>query len=318
MLPTAFTVQGHTITLTNLDKVLYPDLGFQKVQVIDYYLRIAPVLLPALRDRALTLKRYPDGADRPHFYEKHAPSHRPAWVSTVVVHELEYLKIDSLAALVWLANLAALEIHVPLAYASKPDEPASIVFDLDPGEPADVLDCAMVALRLRQKLISDGLNPFVKSSGQKGMQLYCDLESHRSRFQTFDDTKRYSKQLAEALAKETPKAVVADVAKDRRGGKVYIDWMQNDAKKTTVCVYSLRATTAPQVSAPLLWTEVEDAVRLRTRYPLYLSPKETIARMATVPWLKSASDAPNHSVNAVSQSPDAPPRRARSKPKSKD
>lgn len=305
----SLTVNGRVLQLSNLDKVLYPGIGFTKAQVLDYYARIAPWLLPELRGKALTLKRYPDGVDRPFFFEKHAPSHRPDWIETTVVDDLEYVMVNDVAALLWVANLAALELHVPLAWAATAKIPEAVVFDLDPGEPADVLDCALLALRLRQALQQDGLQPRVKTSGQKGLQIYCPTVG--SPLSTFDHTKAYAKSLATRLAAESPKHVIADMDRDRRTGRVLIDWGQNDAKKTTVCVYSLRAMPAPQVSAPLQWSEVEAAVRLRSRYPLVISSAEAVAR--AIPWLNGQVQ---QIVNAPAKAADAPPRTKRSTRKS--
>lgn len=266
---TVVEVEGRTLKLSNLDKVLYPEVGFSKGQVLDYYSRIAPVLLPHLRNRPLTLKRYPDGVDAGHFYEKQCPSHRPPWVETAPVWSnhnnriIDFCLVNNLPTLVWVANLASLELHTALHRAPDPargtpgplglGDPDSVVFDLDPGEPAGVAECARVALWLREALDHLGLVSVVKSSGSKGLQLYVPLNTPV----TYDRTKSFSLALAQILERAHPKAVVSNMAKEQRRGKVLIDWSQNDEHKTTVCVYSLRARPQPTVSAPLRWTEVE-------------------------------------------------------------
>jgi bifunctional non-homologous end joining protein LigD len=256
---TVVEVEGRTLKLSNLEKVLYPEAGFTKGQVIDYYTRIAPVLLPHLRDRPLTLKRYPNGVEAGYFYEKQCPSHRPPWVETAPVwsghnqRTIDFCLVNNLPTLVWVANLASLELHTALHRAPQLDRPDSVVFDLDPGEPAGLVECAQVALWLREALDHLGLTSVVKSSGSKGLQLYVPLNTPV----TYDQTKAFSLALAQILERAHPKAVVSNMAKELRKGKVLIDWSQNDEHKTTVSVYSLRARPQPTVSAPLHWEEVE-------------------------------------------------------------
>jgi bifunctional non-homologous end joining protein LigD len=254
-------VDGRRLKLSNLDKVLYPEAGFTKAQVLDYYTRIAPVLLPHLRDRPLTLKRYPDGVDAEYFYEKQCPSHRPEWVTTAPVwsgrneRTIDFCLANDLPTLVWVANLASIELHTALHRAPALSQPTCVVFDLDPGEPAGLAECVTVALELRQALDDLGLASVVKTSGSKGLQVYVPLNTPV----TYDGTKGFSKALAQILERRHPKLVVSNMAKELRKGKVLIDWSQNDEHKTTVSVYSLRARPRPTVSAPLQWEEVETA-----------------------------------------------------------
>jgi len=252
-------VEGRTLSLSNLDKVLYPAAGFTKGHVIDYYTRVAPFVLPHLQGRALTLKRYPNGVEAQHFYEKNAPAHRPDWVSTATVpirtdgRAIDFVLADDLPTLVWLANLADLELHTSLARAADPRSPTILAFDLDPGPPATIVECAQVALRLRQVFDHLGLRGFPKTSGSKGMQVYVPLNVPT----TYDVTKRFSQAIAQLLERRHPELVVSEMRKDLRPGKVFVDWSQNDEHKTTVAVYSLRARERPTVSTPLLWEEVE-------------------------------------------------------------
>jgi bifunctional non-homologous end joining protein LigD len=256
---TLVEVEGRTLKLSNLDKVLYPDAGFTKGQVLDYYTRIAPVLLPHLRGRPLTLKRYPDGVDAGYFYEKQCPSHRPPWVETAAIwsghneRNIDFCLVNNLATLVWVANLASLELHTALHRAPEISRPDSLVFDLDPGEGAGLAECAQVALWLREALDHLRLANVVKTSGSKGLQLYVPLNTPT----TYDATKSFALALAQVLERAHPKAVVSNMAKDLRRNKVLIDWSQNDEHKTTVSLYSLRARPRPTVSAPLHWEEVE-------------------------------------------------------------
>jgi bifunctional non-homologous end joining protein LigD len=254
---TEVKVAGKTLRLSNLDKVLYPEVGFTKGQVIDYYSRIAPVLLPHLKDHPLTLKRYPNGVDEKYFYEKQSPSHRPDWVKTVAVpargRTIEYTLANDLPTLVWLANLADLELHTSLSLAKNIDQPTTLAFDLDPGPPATIVECSQVALWLRDIFKELKLESFPKTSGSKGMQLYVPLNTKVS----YDQTKPFAKALAELLAKQHPDHVVSSMKKELRPKKVLIDWSQNDEHKTTISVYSLRAKARPTVSTPLTWDEVE-------------------------------------------------------------
>jgi len=258
-------VGGRELTLSNLDKVLYPAAGFTKRQVIEYYAAVAPALLAHLAGRPLTVVRYPDGVDGKAFFQKQSPAHRPPWVATVAVatansrrHELiEYTLADELPTLVWLANLAALELHVPLSRTPALERPTAVVFDLDPGPPAGLLECARVALWLQGTFERLGLESFVKTSGSKGLQLYVPV----GREVDFERTKSFAHEVALALERAQPQLAVSRMTKSLRAGKVLIDWSQNDVRKTTVCVYSLRAREQPTVSAPLEWDELRAALR---------------------------------------------------------
>jgi bifunctional non-homologous end joining protein LigD len=260
----AVDVEGRTLTLSNLDKVLYPDAGFRKGEVIDYYARIAPVMLPHLAGRPATFKRYPNGVEGKFFFEKNSPSHAPDWVRTVNLptpgstkgHEtIDFTIIKDLPTLVWAANLAALELHIPMwrvGPRGKVYEPDLMVFDLDPGPPATIVECCEVAQIVRDVLKQDGLTAYPKTSGSKGMQLYVPV-----RGAPWQQTHAYARELAQRLAKEREDLVVWQMKKEIRGGKVLIDWSQNNAAKTTIAVYSLRARPRPTVSTPITWEEVE-------------------------------------------------------------
>ncbi|MCA1692937.1 MAG: non-homologous end-joining DNA ligase [Actinobacteria bacterium] len=252
------TVEGRQLKLSNMDKVLYPEAGFTKGQVIDYYTRIAPVLLPHLRQRPLTLKRYPNGVDQQFFYEKNCPKHRPPWVATVPVWsarskaDVNYCLANDLPTLVWVANLASLELHTQLSWATDVQQPSMLVFDLDPGPPATIVECARVGFLLKEVLDGLGLASFPKTSGSKGLQLYAPLNTSV----TYNDTKPFAHALARLLEERHPELVVSSMKKELRHGKILIDWSQNDDSKTTVCVYSLRARPRPTVSSPVTWDEV--------------------------------------------------------------
>jgi bifunctional non-homologous end joining protein LigD len=264
---TPVDVGGRKLSLSNLDKVLYPAVGFTKGQVIDYYARVAPTLVRHAAGRAMTLKRYPNGVDQKFFFEKNCPSHRPDFVEVAPVwsghskRTINFCLVNEVATVVWLANMAALELHASLSVAPAIDVPTAVVFDLDPGPPAGLSECCEVALSIRELLDHLGLTAVVKTSGQKGMQLYVPLNTPT----TYDDTKPFALAVAQYMEKEHPKLVVSNMAKDVRKGKVFIDWSQNDEHKTTVQVYSLRATEQPMVSTPISWDEVEagdpDALR---------------------------------------------------------
>jgi bifunctional non-homologous end joining protein LigD len=258
-------VDGRTLTLSNLDKVLYPAAGFTKAQVIDYYLHVAPVLLPHIASRAVTIKRYPEGVDASFFYQKNAPAHRPDWVPTAKLaspgstksrETIEYLLGGDLPTLIWAANLAALELHTPMWRYPHLGEPDLLVFDLDPGPPATIVECCEVALLLRPLLAELGLTPVAKTSGGKGLQLYAAVADVTSQ-----ETSDLAKELAERLEQEQPKLIVSRMTKALRPGKVLIDWSQNNAAKTTVAPYSLRARPQPTVSTPVSWDEVEACKR---------------------------------------------------------
>ena len=258
-------IEGKRLALSNLDKVLYPAAGFTKGQVIDYYVRIAPVLLPHLKSRPITLKRYPEGVDGFYFYEKQCPSHRPKWIKTIEVPahreagKIDYCVMNDLPALVWAANLADLELHTFLHRGSSIEKPTTLAFDLDPGPPADITLCCQVGLWLRAVLEDLGLQSFAKTSGSKGLQLYVPLNVSTN----YDKTKAFARALAERLEREHPGQVVSRMQKALRKGKVLIDWSQNDEHKTTINVYSLRARQRPTVSTPVTWQEVEGAVKKR-------------------------------------------------------
>jgi bifunctional non-homologous end joining protein LigD len=274
-------VQGHRISLKNLDKVFYPESGFTKGDVLDYYVRIAPALLPHLRDRPLTLKRYPEGVEGPYFYEKRCPSHRPPWMRTATIptagedEDIRYCVVDGLAPLVWLASIADLELHTPLALARSYDRPTTLAFDLDPGPPADLVTCCWVALMLRRLMNGLGLESFPKTSGSKGLQVYVPLEGS----ETYLRTKAFAHAVARVLAQLFPDLVVERMSKSLREGKVLVDWSQNDRSKTTVCVYSLRARSRPTVSTPVRWDEVERAAKAGRADGLVFETKEVLARV---------------------------------------
>jgi bifunctional non-homologous end joining protein LigD len=252
-------VEDRTLKLTNLGKVLYPACGFTKADLIDYYARIAPVLLPHLLDRPLTLKRYPNGVRGEYFYEKQSPAHRPEWVKTTAVwsehskREIHYTLCQDLPTLVWLANLADIELHPSLSLAGAPERPTSLAFDLDPGAPASIVECCEVALELHDMFDELGLHAFAKTSGSKGLQVYVPLNAGDI---TYEQTKPFAHAVADLLQRRRPELVVSEMTKAERAGKVLIDWSQNDPHKTTVSVYSLRAKEHPTVSTPLHWSEV--------------------------------------------------------------
>ncbi len=256
-------VAGTSLTLTNLEKVLYPSSGFTKAHVLEYYRRISPFIVPHLEGRALTLKRYPDGVGKEFFFEKRCPAHRPAWVRTADIpldggERMTVCLAGDLKTLIWVENLASLELHVPLARADSPERPDFAVFDLDPGDRAGILDCARVALILRKLLAPLNLAGYVKTSGQKGLHVYIPINRKET---TFAETKRFSRAVAEILERSYPDLITARAAKEQRTNKVFINWAQNDASKTMICVYSLRAREKPFVSFPLAWKELENAVR---------------------------------------------------------
>lgn len=254
-------VDGRELDLSNLDKVLYPEVGFTKGQVIAYYQRIAPALLTHLAGRPLTLKRYPNGVDGHFFYEKRCPSYRPEWMQTAPIWSgrnngiVNYCVVDDLASLIWVANTASLELHPSLSKCEDMPSPTVVAFDLDPGAPADLVDCCRVGLRLRSLFEQMGLASFAKTSGSKGLQIYVPLNTPT----TYEGgTKDFALAIAQLFEQRFPDEVVSQMAKALRPGKVFIDWSQNDEYKTTVAVYSLRAKPRPTVSTPLTWDEVSD------------------------------------------------------------
>jgi bifunctional non-homologous end joining protein LigD len=270
-------VEGRALKLSNLDKVLYPAAGFHKAEVLDYYARIAPVLLVHCSDRCVTFRRFPNGVDDKSFFEKRCPKHRPDWVDTAVGPgdrngEVAYCRLDEPAAVVWAANLAALELHTPMARAEDLESPQMVVFDLDPGPRTDIRDCARVALDLRSLLDGLGLAMFAKTSGSKGMQLYVPLNSPH----THDHASNFALAAAQVLEKQDPGRVTTTMAKAERPGKVFIDWSQNSRHKTTICAYSLRARPRPTVSTPVSWDEVEDAAE---GMPLAFTATEVLERV---------------------------------------
>ncbi|HLH07648.1 MAG TPA: non-homologous end-joining DNA ligase [Terriglobales bacterium] len=260
---TIIEIEGRELKLSNLDKVLYPAAGFTKAQLIDYYVRIAPVLLPHLKGRPLTMKRYPEGVGGEFFYEKNCPTHRPDWVTTVPIWSdgnnrwMQYCVIADLPTLVWAANLADIELHTSLSLGKKIEQPTFLVFDLDPGPPADIVQCCQVGLWVRRLFQSMGLEAYAKTSGSKGLQVYVPLHTPV----TYDETKPFAKEIARLLERRYPEKVVSDMKKVLRTNKVFVDWSQNDQYKTTVCVYSLRAKDRPTASTPVRWEEVEDCLK---------------------------------------------------------
>ena len=259
MVDTVVELEGERLRVRNLDKVLYPATGFTKAEVIDYYVRVAPAMLPHVTGRGVTLRRYPDGVDGPSFFEKRCPTHRPDFVKTVLGPGdrnggIDYCCIDSVPAMAWVANMAGLEIHAPMAKGDDIESPLACVFDLDPGAPADIVDCARVGLAIRDVLAGIGLECFPKTSGSKGMQLYVPL----NRPHTHEHASDFAHAVAQVLQKHRPDEVTSVMAKKVRGGKVFIDWSQNSRHKTTVAVYSLRARPEPTVSTPVTWDEVGD------------------------------------------------------------
>jgi bifunctional non-homologous end joining protein LigD len=267
-------VGDREVRLSNPDKVLFPQAGFTKRQYVDYLVAIAPTLLPHVRDRQLTLKRYPNGVEGDFFYEKNAPQHRPDWVAT---DDENFVVADSAATLAWLGNLADLEIHTPMARVEDPERPAIVAFDLDPGAPAGLLECCQVAVLLEGMFGGLGLRAFPKTSGSKGMQVYVPLNVPGI---TYDHTKAFSKAVAELLEAELPDLVVSRQAKVRRTGKILVDWSQNDRHKTTVCVYSVRARERPTVSTPLAWDEVRAALEAGSADDLVCDVDQVLARVA--------------------------------------
>jgi len=275
-------VDGRTLSLSNLDKVLYPEAGFTKGHVIDYYTRVAPVLLDHLRGRPLTLKRYPNGVDKPHFYEKQCPSHRPEWIRTAPIYSrsnrrtIDFCLCDDLPTLVWLANLADLEMHTSLATAEDYERPTVLAFDLDPGPPATIVECAEVALALRTVFGHIGMAAFPKTSGSKGMQVYVPLNTPT----TYQQTRPFALGIAQLLERRLGGLVVSDMKKELRKGKVLVDWSQNAQHKTTVCAYSLRALPQPTVSTPLTWEEVEAVTESRDPEDLVFTSADVLERVA--------------------------------------
>lgn len=268
-------IDGRRLKLSNWGKVLYPEAGFTKGGLIAYYLRIAPALLPHLRDRPLTLKRYPNGVEAPHFYEKQSPVHRPDWVQTAQVGEINFTLAQDAATLVWLANLADIELHTSLALADAPEQPRMLVFDLDPGAPAGILQCCEVAEVLHGLFSQLGLESFVKTSGSKGMQVYVPLNTPVE----YEQTKPFARRIAELLEQRMPELVVSRMTKRLRTGRVLVDWSQNDVHKTTVNVYSARARERATVSTPVSWEEVSAARQAADPDRLSFDTDQVLARV---------------------------------------
>jgi bifunctional non-homologous end joining protein LigD len=278
---TVVDIQGRHLKLSNLEKVLYPAAGFTKGQVIDYYARIAPVLVPHLSGRPLTLKRYPNGVDQEFFFEKNATQHRPDWIKTTPIwsggnqRTVNYLLANDLPTLVWIANLAGIELHPSLSLAKDMPSPTMMVFDLDPGPPADIVQCCQVAIWLRAIFEHFNLQSFPKTSGSKGLQIYVPLNTRVD----YDATKSFSNALARLLETEHRDLVVSDMKKQLRTGKVLVDWSQNDEHKTTISIYSLRARERPTVSTPVKWEEVEQCLKKKDAAVLVFEAAEVLKRV---------------------------------------
>jgi bifunctional non-homologous end joining protein LigD len=273
-------VGGRTLTVSNLDKVLYPEVGFTKAQVIDYYVRIAPVLLDHLGDRGITMRRFPDGVAAGSFFEKRCPSHRPDWVEAVDGPgdrggAIGYCRLSETAALAWAANMAAIELHAPMARAADIEAPTMVVFDLDPGPGTAMAECAEVGLWIRETLAGIGLASFAKTSGSKGLQVYLPLNSPKAH--THEHASSFALAVAQVLEKAHPALIVTTQAKAARTGKVLIDWSQNSRHKTTICAYSLRARPRPTVSTPVTWDEVAAAA---DGEPLSFEAADVLVRVA--------------------------------------
>ncbi|MDQ3199826.1 MAG: non-homologous end-joining DNA ligase [Verrucomicrobiota bacterium] len=275
-------VEGRSLAVSNLDKVLWPKAGFTKGEMIHYYIQIAPVLLPHLKDRPLTMKRYPNGVENEFFYEKNCPTHRPKWVKTARVwsegnqRDMQYCLAQDLPTLVWAANLADIELHTSLSRKKDVARPTMMVFDLDPGAPADIVQCCQVGLWLRELLQGMKLKSWAKTSGSKGLQIYVPLNTAV----TYEQTKELSHALAEHLEQAHPELVVSKMAKALRKGKIFVDWSQNDEHKTTICVYSLRAREQPTVSTPVTWEEIAEALKKKEAKKLVFRCDETLKRVA--------------------------------------
>jgi len=277
-------VEGKELKLSNLDKVIYPKTGFTKGEMVDYYAKVAPTIVPHLSGRAVTLRRFPEGVEDldAAFFEKRCPKHRPKWVKTAKVQAgpqagvIEFCVCDSLPTLIWMAQLAALELHPSLSRSRAPKRPTVVAFDLDPGPPADVVDCSRVALRLREVLSQLELESFIKTSGSKGMQLYVPLNTKTS----YEETRPFAQALAQLIAKQDPENILAKMGKKTdRSGKVFIDWYQNNERKTTISVYSLRARERPTCSTPVTWDEVEAVAKSGDGSKLVFEARDVLERI---------------------------------------
>lgn len=277
-------VDGRELKLTNLDKVLYPAVGFTKGEMVDYYARVAETMVPHLSGRAVTLRRFPEGVDDldSAFFEKRCPKHRPKWVKTTTVRagphagNIDFCVCDGRPTLIWMAQLAAIELHPSLSLGRAPTRPTVLAFDLDPGPPADIVDCCRLALRLREMFGHFGVQSFPKTSGSKGMQVYVPLNRKDV---SYDTTKPFAKAIAQLLEKQTPDQVVSKMKKVEREGKVFVDWSQNHRSKTTIAVYSLRARERPTASTPLSWDEVEECADSGDGSPLVFEAAEVLERI---------------------------------------
>ena len=277
-------VDGRELKLTNLDKALYPAAGFTKGEMVDYYARVADAIVPHLAGRAVTLRRFPEGVEDldAAFFEKRCPKHRPKWVKTARVEagpragKIDFCVCDSRPTLVWMAQLAAIELHPSLSLSRAPKRPTVLAFDLDPGPPADVVECCRVALRLREMFDHFGLQCFPKTSGAKGLQVYVPLNDKGA---SYEITKPFAKAIAQLLEKQTPERVVSKMKKEHREGKVFVDWSQNHQRKTTICVYSLRARERPTVSTPVTWDEVARAAERENAASLVFEAADVLARL---------------------------------------
>lgn len=296
------TIDGRDVRISNRDKVLYPSTGFTKADVVDYYRAVAPAILAHLRGRGVTRKRYPDGPAGASFYEKNCPGHRPEWVPLVHFRtsngtDISFCAVDDEATLVWLANLAALELHAQLWRLPDTECPTHLVFDLDPGRPAGLLAAAEVALVLRDALTATGMEVVVKSSGGKGLHLGVPLDGRAG----FDQAKSVAQAIAEALERQWPDGVTSVMAKARRKGKVFIDWSQNDRHKSTVAAWSLRGRERPTVSAPLTWEEVASAVERDDADSLVVEAPSAIERLADVGDLWAPVNGPGQPLDRLLQ-----------------
>lgn len=306
-------LDGRTLTLSNQEKVLYPRAGFTKGQVVDYYRNIAPVLVPHLADRPLTLKRYPNGVDSMFFFEKNATKSRPDWVKTVGIwgygrgSELQFILCNDRPTLVYVANLAALELHLALACAPELGSPTMVVFDLDPGPPADLTTCCKAALVFRDYFAKAGLVSVAKTSGNKGMQLYVPLNTPT----TYDETKGWARGIAEEFEERHPQLFVSEMKKSVRDGKIFIDWSQNDANKTTIGVYSLRARERPTVSTPISWEEIEATAADGKMARLIFEAPQVLARV------EKMGDLFAPALSVKQALPDAPRSMTKKRPKVK-
>jgi bifunctional non-homologous end joining protein LigD len=272
-------VDGRQLKISNLEKILYPEAHFTKGEVVDYYVRVAPFMLPHLSGRPLTMVRFPDGVEAGSFFMKQCPSYKPDWLHTGRgdLGETEHCVVDDLASLIWVVNLASLELHTPMARSSDIDTPTMVVFDLDPGAPADIVDCCRVALEIRELLGTLGLGAFPKTSGSKGLQLYVPLNTTPV---GHDETKGFARAVAQLLERRDPKRITSVMRKDLRGGKVFVDWDQNTRHKTTISPYSMRARPRPWVSTPLAWGEVEECLSSGDSSALTFETADVLVRVA--------------------------------------